>query len=138
MAPGDLNIQGEQKTSRINSAGLINMTLENLWKDSYNAMSRGDLVTWNRKLDSIWCCLGGDEEEGGEKDTEFLKIDLKLHELGSLNHKKTGFEQVKSDEGSIIAQQYLILRKKSLFLRRLQNKQGKGTAYEDGDSYDVD
>ena len=30
----------EEKLSRINAAGLINMTLEGLWKESYTAMLR--------------------------------------------------------------------------------------------------
>jgi len=34
-----------------------------------------------------------------------------------------------------MALQYLLLNKKSLFLRRLQNQQGKGTAYA---TYDDD
>ena len=128
----------EEKLSRINAAGLINMTLEGLWKESYTAMAKGDLVTQNRKLDAIWCILGGDEDEGGKKDKEFHKIDLAVHELGRLNHKKVGFEQRDDDENSKIARQYLLLRKKSLFLRRLQNEQGKGTAYQSDDDDDME
>ena len=135
----DLNQEpNEEKISRINAAGLINMTIESLWKESYTAMARGDLVTQNRKLDSIWCILGGDVEEGDKDDKAFYKIDLALHELGRLSHKKVGFEQRDDDENSKVAQQYLWLRKKSLFLRRLQNEQGKGTAYKSDDDDDID
>ena len=37
-----------------------------------------------------------------------------------------------------MAKQYLLLKEKSLFLRRLQNTQGKGTAYvsEQDDDFD--
>lgn len=126
----DLNEQSDEKNiSRINAAGLINITIEKLWNESYVALSNGNLVGWNRKLDAVWCVLGGDVKEGGDEDKEFNKIDLKLHELGSLNHKKVGFERMSENESGIIAQQYIWLRKKSLFLRRLQNDQGKGTAY---------
>ncbi len=128
----------EANLSRINAAGLINITTENLWRDAYNAMAKSDLVTWNRKLDAIWCVLGGDVERNSEEDKEFLKIDLKLHELGKLNHIKTGFEKMGDDESSTIAKQYLYLRTKSLFLRRLQNTQGKGTAYQSDDDDDMD
>ncbi len=134
----DLNEQNDEKLSRINAAGLINMTIEGLFKESYTAMAHGNLVLQNRKLDAIWCILGGDEDENGDKDKAFCKIDLALHQLGGLNHKKTGFQQRNDDENSKVAQQYLWLRKKSLFLRRLQNDQGKGTAYKSDDDDDME
>lgn len=137
MAYGkDLNTEvDDEKTSRINAAGIINITIENLWRDCYSSIARGDLVTWNRKLDAIWCILGGDVKEKDDTDTAFNKIDLDLHETGTLNHKSSGFQKTKGEVSGIIAKQYLLLRKKSLFLRRLQNSQGKGTAYavDEGD-----
>lgn len=126
----------DEKMSRINSAGIINITTENLWRDSYSALKRGDLVAWNRALDSLWLILGGDVEEGKADDKKFNEIDLEIHKTGSLSHSPTGFARLGSDVNAIIAKQYLLLRKKALFLRRLQNSQGKGTAYaseEDGD-----
>jgi hypothetical protein len=127
----------EEKISRINSAGIINITTENLWRDCYSSMAKGDLVTWNRKLDALWLILGGDTTDK-LIDDEFNKIDLQLHTTGSLKYKKTGFQTPTDYESGIKAVQYLILRKKSLFLRRLQNKQGKGTAYDTGDDYDIE
>jgi len=140
MAYKDFNtdIVDEEKLSRINAAGIINVTLENLWRDSYNAMAKGDLVTWNRKLDAIWLVLGGDVKEDDDKDEKFNELDLKVHENGSLNHKLTGFNKLKDDMSTTISKQYLNLRQKSLFLRRLQNSQGKGTAYESTDEGDFD
>ena len=123
-----------EKLSKINAAGLINLTIENLWKDCYNAMAKGDLITWNRKLDALWLVLGGDVKEGTKEETNFNKIDLQLHTTGSLNHKKVGFQKISDEDSGKIAVQYLVLRNKSLFLRRLQNSQGKGTAYDDGSS----
>ena len=121
----------DDRVSRINSAGIINITLENLWRDCYSSMAKGDLVTWSRKLDSIWAILGGDEPQGGEVDKQVYDIDLQIYKTGSLSHKKNGFVAIGEDESQIMALQYLLLKKKSLFLRRLQNKQGKGTAYND-------
>lgn len=128
----------EEKMSRINAAGIINIILENLWKDCYTAMADSNLVRWNRKLDAIWTNLGGDVEEEGAEDKAMNKIDENIYKTGSLNHKKTGFQKMNSDESTIMALQYLHLKKKSLFLRRLQNKQGKGTAYASDDDYDFD
>ena len=139
MAWKDLNQDvDEEKISRINAAGLINITLENLWKDCYNAMADANLVRWNRKLDAIWVLLGGDVKEGSKEDKKMQEIDEKIYKQGSLNHKKTGFRTMEENESTRTALQYLYLKEKSLFLRRLQNSQGKGTAYVDEDEDDFD
>jgi len=124
--------------SKINAAGLINSALENLWQKCYIDMANGNLVRWNRILDAIWTILGGDVVEGDDKDKQMEEINMSLYKTGSLNHKKSGFASVEGDESVNMALQYLILKNKSLFLRRLQNSQGKGTAYinEDEDDFD--
>lgn len=128
----------EDKLSRINAAGIINITLENLWRDCYSSMAKGDLVTWNRKLDSIWLILAGDVTPNSDDEKKFNEFDLEIHKTGSLYHKKTGVGFKEDENKNNISLQYLLLRKKSLFLRRLQNQQGKGTAYLDEDQYDFD
>ena len=128
----------EKSISRINAAGIINITIENLWRDIFSSMSKGDLVTWNRKLDSIWSILGGDVKEGEQEDQDMNTLNKTLYETGSLNHKKSGFKKVEEGESEKMALQYLILNKKNLFLRRLQNSQGKGTAYQRDDDDDYD
>ncbi len=127
----------EDKVSRINAAGIINITIENLWKDCYSSMAKGDFIIWNRKLDSIWAILGGDEKEGSDVEKKFNKIDLAIYETGSLSNSKNGFEKPSGEHNHKRAVQYLLLRKKTIFLRRLQNKQGKGTAYTSEDDFDI-
>jgi len=136
--PKDLNLQveSEEKMSRINSAGLINSILENLWRESYTSMTNGDYVKWNSKLDAIWSILGGDCKEGDTEDKEITKINLAIYEQGSLKSKSgKGFHQNTNPNNAL---QYQLLLKKSLFLRRLQNTQGKGTAYLRDDDDDID
>jgi len=128
----------EEKMSRINAAGIINITLENLWKDCYNAMADSNLVRWNRKLDALWVILGGDVKKDGKEDEKMKDLDGKIYGTGSLNHKKTGFQKADDNESTKMSLQYLYLKEKSLFLRRLQNKQGKGTAYASDDDDDFD
>lgn len=128
----------EEKISRINSAGLVNATLENLWKESYTCIKKGDYITWNRILDSIWLILGGDVEENGKEDKIKTEIDLKIYSFGSLSHKKEGFRLLDDKDKENMSNQYIYLMKKALFLRRLQNKQGKGTAYASDDDDDFD
>ncbi len=128
----------EERISKINAAGIINITLENLWRDIFLAMSKGGLVTWNRKLDAIWGILGGDQVEGDTVDKNMNSLNKQIYETGSLSHKKVGFKKLESDESTKMALQYLLLNKKNLFLRRLQNSQGKGTAYQSDDRDDMD
>ena len=135
----DLNEEiDEDKMSRINYAGIINITLENLWRDCYSAMASGELVKLNRKLDAIWTLLGGDVKEGEAEDKAMDVLDMKIYETGSLNHKKSGFKSGGESESHTRALQYVLLKKKALFLRRLQNSQGKGTAYTNPDWDDFD
>jgi len=134
----DYNKDAEEdsQTSRINAAGLINSTLEKLWIESYNFMAQGKYDIWNIKLDSIWAILGGDEEEGGEVDKKIQSINLKIYEQGSLKSKiGIGFEQKDNENNPV---QYQLLLKKSVYLRRLQNSQGKGTAYKTSDMDDFE
>jgi len=129
-------VDEDNPLSKFNSAGLINSTLERLWLDCYNAMAKGEYSLWNTKLDAIWAILGGDEKEGNAVDEEMNKINLKVYETGTLKSKiGVGFQQKSNPQNGM---QYHLLLGKSLFLRRLQNKQGKGTAYinEDEDDFD--
>jgi hypothetical protein len=128
--------ESDNQTSRINAAGLINSTLEKLWVESYSAMAQGKYDTWNIKLDSIWAILGGDVVEGDNTDKAINKMNLDIYSKGSLKSKSgTGFSQKANPNNSI---QYQLLLKKSLYLRRLQNLQGKGTAYKTSDMDDFD
>ena len=128
--------EDEVQTSRINAAGMINQTLEKLWNESYTEMRNGRYDLWNIKLDSIWCILGGDVKEGDDDDKAFNKINLELYSKGSLKSKiGTGFSQKPNPNNSL---QYQLLLKKSIYLRRLQNRQGKGTAYKISDMDDFD
>ena len=131
------NSEGEEtKLSKFNAAGLISTTLEKLWIDCHNAMSSGNYILWNTKLDSIWTILGGDVIQGSIEDENFNEISLKIYEAGSLKSKLgVGFAKKENPDNST---QYQLLIQKSLFLRRLQNRQGKGTAYASDDEDDFD
>jgi|TARA_Y100000310_G_scaffold345029_2_gene461285 hypothetical protein len=120
------------KISKINAASLINLIIAELWKDSHRHSRTGDLSKWNSDLNCIWVELAGDVEAGKEDEEEYQRIDGELVKLGSLGLKKvTGFEQTPKDDNIRKAKQYKLLIEKAVFLKRLQNKQGKGTAYHD-------
>lgn len=117
--------------SKINAAGLINLTLENLWVKVYQTQSKCNLGECNRHLNSIWLILGGDLNSDDKKAKQYHAIDEAIGKAGNLFHTRRGFGLISQDELKIIAVQYRLILEKALFLRRLQNKQGKGTAYEE-------
>lgn len=136
MAYKDYNAppDDDEKISKINAAGLINAKLEKLWGESDSAMASGNYLLWNTKLDSIWIILGGDEEEGNKMDQALIEIDSRIYDKGSLKSVLgKGFDKKENPHLGVL---YLLLKKKALFLRRLQNSQGKGSSYKD--PYDDD
>ena len=73
----------------------------------------------NEELDCVWTELASDStEEDDKKFDEFMKQII-------TNKKKRNIL-------------YQILMRKEIWLRRLQNKQGKGTAYADMSEDDFD
>lgn len=99
------------KTSKYNSALAQLYRIDALWQDAHNHSRSGELIKWNWDLDRVWCELAADSQE-------------KIEEMDAIN------ELVKKSVGFPVSL-YQILMKKEIFLRTLQNKQGKGTAYEE-------
>jgi len=123
----DNNFSG---VSKINAAALINLIIADLWKDSYRHSRNAELSKWNADLNCLWVELAGDVEPDSDNEKAFKQIDMDLARTGSLYKKKTtGFKPTSTSEVATFAKQYALLMKKALFLKRLQNKQGKGTAY---------
>jgi len=137
MAWKDANKEpSEDQVSKINAAGLINITLENLFRDCYIAMANYNYRLWMIKLDSIWTILGGDEERGSTADNYINDLDLKIYTLGDMSIPVNRTFNKKPESKS--KDQYQLLKLKTIYLRRLQNKQGKGTSYLNSDDYDFD
>lgn len=132
----DEEIAAQELKSKINAAGLINAALENLWGQCYYAMANGNYLKWNTSLDSIWVILGGDVKEDSTEQKKINALNYSIYDSGLNTYsKKEGFEKTLNPN---LTKTYHLLIKKSLFLRRLQNKQGKGTAYESEDEDDFD
>ena len=108
MSMSDVNKEIDEKTSKINSAGLINITLETLWKDCYNAMSNGNYKLWMIKLDCIWTILAGDEKDGSPADKFINDIDLKIYKLGKLpTISSQTFEKFTNEKKLIALEKYI-------------------------------
>lgn len=129
------------KLSKINSAGLVNSTLSNLWLDFFRHFRAGQYLCANNDLDCIWTILGGERDiEDSEYEKEYCDIEEMLAKAGNLQDSMQvkGFGKVDDKQLSKLLKHKSILLKKSLFLRRLQNRQGKGTAYHDGDDEEME
>jgi len=102
----------EQKVSKYNEGIAEIMRLNNIWQSAHLYSTSGNLMRWNSILDSAWRELGADSNEKEFK--EFYKFNRYIRKW---RHDR---EKLNS-----------ILELKELFLRKLQNRQGKGTKYYD-------
>lgn len=123
------------KVSKINSAMLINITLNELWKDSFRHMRQGQYLKWNNDLDCIWTLLSGDVNSDDDNEQEFFKIEGELSKNGGVGNAQRfyGFQDLSKEDIEKFNKHKIILMKKARFLKQLENKQGKGTAYDEGE-----
>ena len=126
--------------------------MDSLWKDANNHSRSGHYSKWNNDLDTIWSELARDLKEfdyqdGKDKDDEpkkgyktlFSEFDNELAKTGAFEDELgQSFNPLQPEQIKKRQQQYRLLREKELFLRRLENHLGKGTAWEDEDGYDFD
>jgi len=128
------------QTSKINSGMLIVLRLNDLWKDSHKHARDGQYAKWNDDLDRVWCELASDEKPLTEKEikagkltaeAEYDKWTLAYAEACKDIKKLTGFQKPDESAKFSAAAQKAALIKKEIFLRKMQNIQGKGTAYHD-------
>lgn len=141
----DFNINEAEEVqnnlSKINSAGLVNSTISNLWSDFFRHYRNGEFLSANADLDCLWTIFGGEKgmiDSDSEKD--YNKIEKELTNMGSLknNLEITGFNKINIQQIKSFGLHKNFLLKKSLFLRRLMNDQGKGTAYVTGDDEETE
>lgn len=129
----------EPLISKHSSGVSIIIRIDGLWKDANIHSCSGQYSKWNTKLDVIWRELARDilETDWETKEKAFDAFDAELVKEGAF--KDTGsdtFEDITPDDATKRSKQYRILNKKELFLKRLENKLGKGTTFSDGDEDD--
>jgi len=114
----------ETKISKYNQALGQLMRLDNLWRTFHNLVLKGSLQQADFVLDRVWGELSGDtrtpDETGKKENDDKLS---KFIDKGIIDKTKK-------------LQFYKALMEKETFLRKLQNKQGKGTAYQDEDDFE--
>lgn len=104
----------EAPKSLFNSTIAILYRIDDLWKRAHNHAMAGRLLMWNWALDRVWCELAADANKDDKK------------EYDAYNDKISKIDKRKSSELL-----YKTIQEKEIFLRLLQNKQGKGVKYED-------
>jgi hypothetical protein len=129
------------RTSKYNSGIAQIYRLDALWKDSNKHSRAGQYNKWNLDLDNLWRELAKDidEKKYGDKKKIFDGFETRLATQGTFNDNgKKGWEDMKDEDTKKRNQQYEILNEKELFLRRLENEVGKGTAWDNGDEDDFE
>lgn len=121
--------------SKYNSGALINLRLNELWQDAHKHKRKAQYSSWNGDLDAVWCELAGDVIEESGNDKAFTNLNQELSKLSPIINwdGNGGFNKISELQKLNRQKQYLKLIKKEVFLRRLQNVQGKGTAYDNDD-----
>jgi len=131
----------EQKISKYNSGVAIQIRLDSLWKDANNHSRAGFFAKWNNDLDTIWRELARDipKKDWEAKKAEFEKFETSLKNIGSFKDSQPeGFKSPDDDFWKNRDKHYKILMDKELFLKRLENEYGKGTAFDDGEDFDFE
>ena len=134
MYEEDFN-EPEFKTSKMNSGWLIIQRLDRLWKDCHKHSRAGQYSNWNADLDCIWSELCGEYDDNSKemKDMEQMnKLVIAAKNWGTV----TGFKKQEREDKVEMTRQYFLLRRKEWYIRKIQNEQGKGTAYTDGSEDD--
>jgi len=130
METEDFEQKQEIKLAKINTAGLQNLRRDEIWKDANKHSRNGEFEKWNEDLDAMWRELVGSVKKDSDDEKEFLEINNKYNVLKKPK-REGGFSKPNEDYYKLRILQKAILIKKETFLRRLEDNQGKGTAYQD-------
>lgn len=141
---------GETKFSKYNAGVAIQMRLDGLWKEANSFVLNEQYYKWNTVLDRIWSELARDIKVDEFKDkiknniveikgygNQYKEFDEELLKLGKIvDTEPEGFKKITQNDLDKRRKQYSILMNKEIFLRRLENHLGKGTAWDDHDEDD--
>lgn len=109
----------QKRVSRYNSAMLEIERMDRIWQKCYDCRTRGKLLKWNDNLDSA-----------------FLELSASSNVADLKKIKKINEYLIKNISNKAVL--YQILIKKEQILRKIQDEQGKGSAYDDGSEDDFD
>jgi hypothetical protein len=103
--------------------------MDRLWQDTHNHARDINYGKWNEDLDRVWMELEDDAKK--EQKDEMKKINATIYKLSLYGISS----KLKKNNPALYSKLVLIqkeaLIRKEILLRSLQNKAGKGTAYEE-------
>ena len=134
----ELTEEQTYKTSKYNSAQLINIEIHETWKKAKGFAILGMYHSWNVILDMVWADLAADLDETAEENMKYNEFTKRLAETGTLEAPKILAFNAEKANMNKTARQFSILLEKHIWLKRLQNKLGKGTAYRDEFEDDIE
>ena len=128
----------EDKKSKYNTAVAQLFRLDGLWRKTHIYTISGKYYLWNTTLDRLWLELARDLDEKKFK-TAKESYDNLDKEIGKIKDDlDDDFKEPTKEEIEIRNNQYKKIMEKELFLRRLENQVGKGTAWDDSSEDDFD
>ena len=131
--------QDSEKLSKYNSAIDQLRRIDEIYRHIIKNKRDSNFYLWNLNLDCIWSELVGDFEEKAPEEEKMISLNKKILEVSPLfSSAQTSFNKIPSDFITKKSQQYLALFEKEIFIRRVQNKLGKGTAWSSGDEDDFE
>lgn len=108
------NYVPQDKTSKFNSGSAQLFRIDNLWQSATHYARLGAFGKWNWALDQVWVELAPDASP------------IEIKQFKNINITISKYMKNK-------ARLYNELLFKAIFLKKIQNGQGKGTAYIDPD-----
>lgn len=121
--------ENSPKTSKYNSAISQLLRIDELWKNSHKSAMGVAYAKLNELLDRVWVELEDDADKDVKDKIE--KINKEIDELAIYGLSPKLKKKNPALYSRIIKMQKKALMDKEIILRSLQNKSGKGTAYED-------
>lgn len=125
------NYTESQKISSFNGAVSQLYRLDDLWKKVHYYRERFNLFQWNTILDSLWSELSEDATLNDFKKLAEIQKSLVKEKFFISLSSNSGFNKPQDKTMVHMGKLYQYLLKKEIIMRRLQNKQGKGTNYQD-------
>lgn len=120
-----------QKVSAFNGAVSQLYRLDELWKKVHLYRERFNLSQWNIILDSIWSELSEDADPKDMQKLENIQRALVKEKFFISLASNSGFSKPEDKKIIHMGKLYQYLLKKEILMRKLQNRQGKGTNYKD-------
>lgn len=116
------NSQENYKQAAFNSSISILLRVDRLWSQAHQHCSNGMYEKWATDLDRLFIEFYADAKE--EDLVEVEKLNKEILKIGFHRHTETG--RLKN-----LPELYKTIFQKEMFLKKLEQKQGRGLGYED-------